>query len=152
MEKRCLVGGCIAIKDGKVLMIKHKKLGVWLYPGGHMDEGEFPHDCALREMEEETGLKAELIDTRKIEFSEKETYKVPSPFAVVVEKVNYKDGAHIHYDMIYLAKPGSGDLKQNAAETDSIGWFSAKELDSLETFDNVRKVAQAALKHAEENF
>lgn len=29
--------------------------GLWVMPGGHLGEGEDPHDCACRELEEETG-------------------------------------------------------------------------------------------------
>ncbi|MFH1779835.1 MAG: NUDIX domain-containing protein, partial [Candidatus Micrarchaeota archaeon] len=39
-----------------VLLIFHKKLGLWLPPGGHINEGEMPHEAVLREVKEETGV------------------------------------------------------------------------------------------------
>ncbi len=39
------------------LLIKHKKLGVWINPGGHCDDLESVHETALMEVLEETGLK-----------------------------------------------------------------------------------------------
>lgn len=44
----------------KVLSIKRGKepfKGMWANPGGNIDEGEKPIDAAVRELEEETGLK-----------------------------------------------------------------------------------------------
>ena len=48
--KRCMVVGSIIFNAPKdeVLLIKHKKLGVWLPPGGHIEAGEFPYEAAVR--------------------------------------------------------------------------------------------------------
>ena len=40
----------------KVALHLHKRLGMWLQPGGHIDKDESPADAAMREAEEETGL------------------------------------------------------------------------------------------------
>lgn len=60
--KICYTAGGMLIQEGKVLLVKHKKLGIWLNPGGHIDEGELPHEAAEREFFEETGVKVEAID------------------------------------------------------------------------------------------
>jgi len=44
--------GFVFSRDRKILMIKHKKLGVWLPPGGHIDENELPCDAVVREIAE----------------------------------------------------------------------------------------------------
>lgn len=41
---------------GRVLLIEHKRLACWLPPGGEMNAGETPLECARRELQEETGL------------------------------------------------------------------------------------------------
>lgn len=43
--------------EGKVLLIKHKLLGVWLPVGGELEAGERPIEGAARELLEETGLR-----------------------------------------------------------------------------------------------
>ncbi len=40
----------------RVLLIKHKRLGTWLPPGGELDQDETPLEAAARELREETGL------------------------------------------------------------------------------------------------
>ena len=52
--------GGIVTKDGKILLM-HRR-GVWDLPKGKLDEGEKSRKAALREVEEETGVQAELIE------------------------------------------------------------------------------------------
>ncbi|MFM8311106.1 MAG: GNAT family N-acetyltransferase [Ilumatobacteraceae bacterium] len=48
--------------DGRrVLLHRHKRLGMWLQPGGHIDAGETPWQAACREALEETGLPVTLV-------------------------------------------------------------------------------------------
>lgn len=59
---------CYIIKDDKVLFIvKNSGLNKdkWLGIGGHMQEGESPYETVLREITEETGLKASSIKELK---------------------------------------------------------------------------------------
>lgn len=46
--------------DGRVLLIKRRWdpcAGRWAFPGGHVDAGETSRDAAVRELEEETGIR-----------------------------------------------------------------------------------------------
>src|SRR5258708_915119 len=55
--KICYTAAGMLLIDGKVLLVKHKKLGIWLNPGGHIEPNELPHLAAEREYFEETGVK-----------------------------------------------------------------------------------------------
>jgi len=62
LQKTPLVGvGCIVVRrDGHVLMVQNHR-GRWSTPGGHLDVGESPEECAARETLEETGLQVTAI-------------------------------------------------------------------------------------------
>ncbi|ASW72932.1 NUDIX hydrolase [Chryseobacterium piperi] len=54
-------GGLVNNKNGEILFIK--RLGKWDLPKGKMEKGESREESAVREIEEETGLKdVELLD------------------------------------------------------------------------------------------
>ena len=41
---------------GEVLLVRHRRLGIWLPVGGEIEPGETPLEAARRELHEETGL------------------------------------------------------------------------------------------------
>ncbi len=55
------VSACVW-RDGKVLLVQRAKppIGIWAFPGGHVEPGERLEDAAARELMEETGLTASL--------------------------------------------------------------------------------------------
>lgn len=57
-------GGWVINKNGEVLMIFRR--GKWDLPKGKVENGELDEQAALREVWEETGIKAEIIDNQYI--------------------------------------------------------------------------------------
>ena len=46
----------IVVKDGKMLFSNETKTGVYMSPGGSLEEGESLEECCVRELMEETGF------------------------------------------------------------------------------------------------
>ena len=139
MVKKCICGSAIPFSNGKILLIKHKKLNVWLNPGGHVEENETPIECALRETFEETGIKVKVIDPYKHNetyLTADMAYELPKPFFVMHQNVKYKEGTHEHFDLIYLVTPIDG-INTRSGEFE-MRWFSEQEIDGLKTYDIVK--------------
>jgi diadenosine hexaphosphate hydrolase (ATP-forming) len=56
-------GGVVINGEGRVLMIRHRN-GTWVFPKGHIETGESKVDAAVREVEEEAGVVADIFDPR----------------------------------------------------------------------------------------
>src|SRR5436305_7354094 len=74
------------VRDGKVLLHRHPKQRLWLPPGGHIERDELPQDAAVREIEEETGLRLTLHSEAEAEQTarEMECAVVPQPAFILV--------------------------------------------------------------------
>ncbi len=136
--RKCIVASGILIEGGKALLVFHEKLGVWLYPGGHVEEGETPSEAVVREFREETGLEVEPVGPRR-GVSSNDVVEEPLPLAILREVVRYPTETHIHYDLVFLVKRVGGSLRQGV-------WFSREELDNIKTYPNVREVLRLAFR------
>ncbi|RJQ19035.1 NUDIX domain-containing protein [Candidatus Woesearchaeota archaeon] len=104
MEKSA---GVVVVSEGKYLLLKYEA-GHWDFPKGHLEEGESARDAALRELKEEAGVAAELIDGfshRITYFFTREGKRVPKE---VVFFVGRGDGhpvtlSHEHTDFVWLS-------------------------------------------------
>jgi len=54
--------GGLIVRDGRVVVVHRPEYDDWSFPKGKADREESDEDCALREIEEETGLRCELVE------------------------------------------------------------------------------------------
>lgn len=163
----CATAGGFLVHDHKVLLVKHKKLGFWLAPGGHLEAGELPHQAAEREVFEETGVKVKAVSAWESLESNRIQY-LPTPLTINlhwISKENYDarrasndprkphvtslwpKGCEQHLNYLYLVTAvGQISIKRDPNESDDIGWFGESDLASLETSPDIRKEIQLILK------
>lgn len=96
-----------------VVLLKHKRLGVWLQPGGHVDPGETPWEAARRECWEETGLEVALVGPF-------DDIGAPAPAHV---DVHAGGRGHTHLDLRYLLDGGIADPTPPIGESQDVDWF-----------------------------
>jgi 8-oxo-dGTP pyrophosphatase MutT (NUDIX family) len=110
-----VTGSAIVLGPRGVLLHRHKRLGLWLQPGGHLEPGESPWDAAMREAREETGL-----DLRWVPASE----RGQAPPLVHVD-VHEGGRGHTHLDLRYqMVVAGSDEPHPPPGESQDVGWFS----------------------------
>lgn len=152
----CLTAAGMLVVEDKVLLIRHKKLGIWLNPGGHIEPGELPHQAAEREFFEETGVRVRAVDPVGLR-DDHHTEFLPNPMTTNlhwVSKENYwarvqqkgagdptwSKGCEQHLNFLFLVEPMAGvTLQFNPEETLGLQWFTAAELVAAEVGSNIRQ-------------
>jgi ADP-ribose pyrophosphatase YjhB (NUDIX family) len=120
-------GGIVENSEGKILLMK--RLGLWDLPKGKLDKGETIEECALREIEEETGAKELSIIS-----SFAETYHT----YYRNEKWMIK---HTHW-YIVKCKNGLELAPQLDEDIDEVMWMNPSdiEISSLKTYPAIKKL------------
>lgn len=107
-----VTGSAIVVGPRGVILLKHKRLGLWLQPGGHIDAGETPWDAAVREAREETGLPVTLAAS------------TPGGPPLVHVDVHAGGRGHTHLDLRYVVTvAGDPDPAPPDGESQDVFWF-----------------------------
>ena len=152
MPRREFTVAVFVVHDGAVLLHRHRKLGRWLPPGGHVEPDELPDEAAIRETFEETGVVIELLEgahlpgvTDQPALAEGPR-RLAQPLGIQLEDIPPN---HQHVDLIYLARPVAGSSTAPVAPPDDPdaqpAWYPAGALDSLALTEEVRRWALAAI-------
>jgi 8-oxo-dGTP diphosphatase len=117
MDLRPRIGvGVLVFREGKLLLGRRKGshgAGFWSAPGGHLEFGETPEQCARRETLEETGLCLELVH--------------PGPWVNDIFTAEQK-----HYVTLFClaeSKPSHGDpINAEPEKCEGWDWFDYDQL------------------------
>lgn len=104
-----LTASAVVVGPRGTLLHRHKRLGIWLQPGGHVNPGEAPEEAAVRETVEETGIAAAHPDT--------------GPRLVHVD-VHEGGRGHTHLDLRYLLLAGASDPAPGPGESAAVRWHT----------------------------
>jgi 8-oxo-dGTP diphosphatase len=123
VSDRVDAAGGVVERDGSVLLVHRPRYDDWTFPKGKLDPGESFEDAALREVEEETGLRCTL--GRELPATRYE--------------VNGRPKLVRYWLMTPQAEPG---FIPND-ETDDLRWVTPDEARRLLTYDRDRDVLAA---------
>jgi 8-oxo-dGTP diphosphatase len=118
--------GGVVTRDGLFAVVHRPKYDDWTLPKGKLDAGETFEQAALREVEEETGLRCTLLrELPSTEYSVRDRPKIVRYWLMSVD-----------------SDPG---FEPND-EVDELRWLSAADAAALLTYDRDKEVLEAALR------
>jgi 8-oxo-dGTP pyrophosphatase MutT (NUDIX family) len=112
------------------LLTHHAKLGLWLQPGGHCDGDADVLRVAMREAEEEAGLK-ELVQLLGGAIFDVDAHEIPA---------RKHEPAHVHYDIRYAFEADRSLPLQISAESRDLRWVPLDRIAGLNTDESVMRM------------
>jgi 8-oxo-dGTP diphosphatase len=125
VSARVEAAGGVVVRDGQVLLVHRPRYDDWTLPKGKLDPGESFQDAALREVQEETGLRCTL------------GRELPSTEYTV-------DGRPKIVRYWLMTPDGESPFVPND-ETDALRWVEPAEALALLSYDRDRDVLNAAV-------
>lgn len=114
-----------------VLLTHHAKLNKWLQPGGHADGDENVLNVALREAEEETGVKNFTLLQEGI--FDIDIHPIP-------ERKDF--GAHDHYDIRFLLQANKEEALIITEESHDLAWIKIADLSRYNESLSLQRMAE----------
>lgn len=112
----------------RTALVHHRKLAIWVQPGGHLEEADHSiASAALREVAEETGLDGRLVQEA---IRHLDIHEIP-------ERPDFP--AHLHLDVRFLVE-AEGEVTRSE-ESHEVRWCTLEEAVSLGDASLVRLVA-----------
>lgn len=118
----------------RILLVDHKKAGLWLPPGGHVDPDEDPKETVRREAKEELGIEAEFFFDK--------------PLLLTVTKTVGNTVEHTDVSLWYLLKcDPRQSLDYDINEFNRIRWFWIDEIPFEKSDPHMKRFLQKVSHH-----
>ncbi len=125
--------GVVILTEGQVLLVRRgapPSRGKWSLPGGLVQLGESAEAAAVREVEEECGLRVRLLG-----------------LAGVVDRITRDAEGQVRYHYVlvdYVAVPEVG-IARAGSDAAEVRWVSLGDLDRYDTTDGLAAMVQRAV-------
>ena len=104
------VKAVVVREDGALLLVRRADNGKWTLPAGILEPGEEPAAAAVREVEEETGVVAEVVRLAGV---------------ATTDPVVYPNGDRAQYlDIVFRCRYVGGDARVNDDENTEVAWYA----------------------------
>lgn len=117
-------GGVVFNQAGEVLLLRDR-MGYWVFPKGHVDQGESLEQAAIREVQEETGIQAQVLTE--------------------LSPTRYTNNKGIQREIHWFLMRGEGKARLEPGMT-GVGFFAPEEATRLLAFPDDLGLLHEALK------
>ena len=115
----------------KVLLTHHRKLNKWLQLGGHADGDSDVLSAAMREVEEESGLRQ--VRPLSSEIFDVDIHLIPE---------RGTEEAHYHYDLRFLFVSTGDEAYTVSEESHDLSWIGVDRLHELTQEESMLRMAR----------
>lgn len=121
-------------EKSQTLLVHHAKLNKWVQPGGHADGDENILAVALKEAEEETGLKKFTINPLLFDI---DIHTIPA-------RKDFPE--HQHYDIRFLLTGDVNEMIVVSDESHDVKWIALSELENYTLERSVLRMKEKLLR------